>query len=406
MMPRAYLDHNATTPLHPAARAAMAAVLDSYGNPSSVHAEGRAARAVVDEARRAVARMTGCAAEDVIFTSCGTEALNIVLTPDISLDGAPFDLLLTGAGEHPAVLAGHRFGERSATVPLDADGALDLDALADALARHDGERVMLAIQAANNETGVIQPVRAAAAMVHAVGGYVVCDAVQAAGKIACDIKTLDVDALVVSGHKFGGPKGVGALCFAPSRHYLKQGVVRGGGQERGLRAGTENVVGIAGFGAACERVGERDPEREPRIDGWREAVERHVTETVPSAIVFGREAARLPNTVCFSAPGLDARVLLMNLDLNGVAVSAGSACASGKAKPSHVLRAMGVAPDLAASTLRVSLGWTTTERDIEVFASAFARAVMTMSRASRPDEEFDRRVGARKTSRHLSGIGE
>ncbi len=248
---RAYLDHNATTPLHPAAREAMIRAFDAYGNPSSVHAEGRAARAIIDDARRAVALLTGTASDDVIFTSCGTEALNIVLTPDVLCDERPFEHLLMSAGEHPAVLAGHRFGDRAEVVALDRHGVLDLAALRAALDRLAGTRVMLALQAANNETGVIQPVRAAADLVHAAGGFVVCDAVQAAGKIGCDIKAFGADALAISAHKFGGPKGVGALCFPTARHHLSRGVVRGGGHERGLSAGTENIVGIAGFGAAC-----------------------------------------------------------------------------------------------------------------------------------------------------------
>ena len=375
---RAYLDHNATTPVHPAARTAMIEAFDAYGNPSSIHAEGRASRAVIDAARRSVAGLTGCTVEDVIFTSCGTEALNIVLSPDLQHDGKGCDRLLMSAGEHPAVLSGHRFGDRAETLPLDANGVVDLDALRAALTRYSGERVMVAIQAANNETGVIQPVRAAADLVHGSGGTLICDAVQAAGKIPCDIKAFGADALAISAHKFGGPKGVGALCFAPSRHHMSQGVVRGGGHERGLSAGTENIVGIAGLGAACGPAERRRLDETPRIEAWRDLVEQAVLAAAPNAIVFGQAVERLPNTVCVAVPGYDAQVLLMNLDLNGVAVSAGSACAAGKVKPSHVLTAMGVEPNLATSTMRISLGWTTTQADVEAFASAFASAIKTM----------------------------
>ena len=372
---RSYLDHNATTPLHPLARAAMLAACDVAGNPSSIHAEGRAARAVIDKARREVAGLTGAQVDNVFFTSGGTEALNMVLTPELQLSGRSQRRLLVGAGEHPAVLSGHRFGDTVEIVPLLPDGRLDLDALATCL---DGEPAMLAIQAANNETGVVQPVRAAADLVHGAGGYVVCDAVQAAGKIACDINAFGADALAISAHKFGGPKGVGALCFAGTDHHLGRGVVRGGGQERGLRAGTENIVGIAGMGAACAPAAQRCTAERMKLAAWRDEIEAIVIATVPDAVIFGMTAQRLPNTSCFAVPGLDAQTLLMNLDLSGVAASAGSACAAGKVKVSHVLRAMGVDEQLAARMLRVSLGWTTTEQDVELFAHAFARAARTM----------------------------
>jgi cysteine desulfurase len=375
---RTYLDHNATTPLHPAARAAMVESFDVAGNPSSVHDEGRRARRVLDHARGAVATLVGCAPEAVVFTSGGTEALNIVLTPELTVDGKPFDVLFVGAGEHPAVLTGHRFGEAAETVALDRHGRLDLDALDAALLRHSGRRVILALQAANNETGVIQPVRAAADRVHAAGGYVVCDAVQAVGKIEVDTAALGADALALSAHKFGGPKGVGALCFAPTRHHLSRGVVRGGGQERGLRGGTENLIGIAGLGAACAPAAARVQSDTANLATWRNVVEDAVLAQAPDAIVFGREVERLPNTTSFALPGLDAQVLLMNLDLAGIAVSAGSACAAGKSKPSHVLEAMGVPADVAVRAMRVSLGWPTTEADVARFADAFAAAIKTM----------------------------
>ena len=383
---RAYLDHNATTPLHPSARDAMVAAFDIAGNPSSVHAEGRAARAVIDRARGEVAAMAGCLDEDVIFTSCGTEALNTALSPAFGFEGRGCEILLMGGGEHPAVGAGHRFGELCETLPMGGDGVLDLAGLAAALRAHQGRRVMLALQAANNETGVLQPVRAAADMVHAHGGVVVCDAVQAAGKVACDIRAFGADALAVSAHKFGGPKGVGALCFAGSRHHLSQGVVRGGGHERGLSAGTENILGIAGFGAACRSAMARLGVAGDGSGRQRDAIEDHIADACAEVIIFGAGAPRLPNTVCFAVPGCDARVLMINLDLAGVAVSAGSACASGRVKPSHVLTAMGVGGDLAANALRVSTGWTTCDRDIELFAKAFATALRMMAPKARVPE--------------------
>ncbi len=378
---RSYLDHNATTPLHPQARDAMIAAFEVAGNPSSVHAEGRAARALIDMARRHVVAMTGAA--EVVFTSGGTEALNIALDPAVAAwreRGSGRVRLLVGAGEHPAVLNGHRFGVAAETVALTRDGVLDLDDLG---RRVGGEPVVLALQAANNETGVVQPVRDAAALVHAAGGYVVCDAVQAAGKIGCELSDFDADALAVSAHKFGGAKGVGALCFGDRRHHLEYGAVRGGGQERGLRGGTENVSGIAGLGAACKAAEHRRRGQAETHAHWRDAIEMMVQALVPEAVIFGIGSCRLPNTSCFALPGIDAQVLLMNLDLEGVAVSAGSACAAGRISPSHVLGAMGVAPAIAIRALRVSLGWTTTERDIEVFTQALDKAVRTMRTRSR-----------------------
>ena len=386
---RAYLDHNATTPLHPSARDAMVAAFDIAGNPSSVHAEGRAARAVIDRARGDVAALVGCLDEDVIFTSCGTEALNIALSPAFGFEGRGCEILLIGGGEHPAVGAGHRFGELCGMLPMDGDGVLDLAGLAAALRAHRGRRVMLALQAANNETGVLQPVCAAADMVHDHGGIVVCDAIQAAGKVACDIEAFGADALAVSAHKFGGPKGVGALCFGASRHHLSRGVVRGGGHERGLSAGTENIVGIAGFGAACRSAMARVGAGGDGGRRQREAIEDHIVDACAEAIIFGAGAPRLPNTVCFAVPGCDAQVLMMNLDLAGVAVSAGSACASGRVKASHALTAMGVDGDLAANALRVSTGWTTCDKDIELFAKAFAAALKTMAPKARALEASD-----------------
>ncbi len=371
---RSYLDHNATTPLRPEARDAMVAACEVHGNPSSVHAEGRNARAIIDRARREVAALVGCEPADVVFTSGGTEALNMALSGGLGRDGMRPARLLAGAGEHPAVLGGHGFGEME-VVPLLPDGCLDLRALT-LLA--GGEPVLLAIQAANNETGVVQPVREAASIVRAAGGMIVCDAVQAAGKIACDFASLDVDVLAVSAHKFGGPKGVGALCFRDGRPHLDHGLVRGGGQERGMRAGTENIVGIAGLGAACRPAEADRLARSTALAALRDRIETVVCRQVPDAAIFGAGAARLSNTACFALPGVDAQVLLMGLDLAGVAVSAGSACAAGTVKPSHVLAAMGVEPALATRALRVSLGWTSTERDVDAFATAFAAAVGRM----------------------------
>ncbi len=376
---RAYLDHNATTPLRPEARAACVVGLDLLGNASSVHAEGRAARARIETARDEIAALVGTTAKNVIFTSGATEALNLVLTPDLEIAGRgvrPFECLLIAGGEHACVLAGHRFPPQSVEIlPLTADGLLDLAALAAALDRHAGRRVMLALQAANNETGVIQPVETAAVLVHAAGGALICDAVQAAGRIACDFAALNVDALAISAHKFGGPQGIGALCFAPGTHHIKSMMLRGGGQERGLRAGTENVAAIMGLAAAMQAA-VRDAETlAATLAALRGEIEQQIAEIAPDAVFFGAAAPRLPNTSNFAVPSLEAQVLLMSLDMDGVAVSSGSACSSGKVRRSHVLEAMGVPTDLAQGAIRVSFGWNSGPQDLALFGRAFEKSV-------------------------------
>lgn len=377
MTRRVYLDHNATTPLRPAARDAMLGAFARAGNASSIHAEGRAARALIENARLELGDFLNTPAKAIVFTSGGTEALNLALTPHIGVPGAgPFDLLLIGAGEHAAAMSGHRFPAGCAeTVALTAEGGLDLAALEAALARHAGRRVMLALQAANNETGVIQPVAEASRLVHAAGGFVVCDAVQAAGKIDCDAARLGADAIAVSAHKFGGPQGVGALCFASSAAYMKDAIIRGGGQERGFRAGTESVAAIAGMAAAARAARETREREQGNLALWRDRLEREISRTARDARFFGSGGARLPNTSCFAISGIEAQVLLMRLDIEGVAVSSGSACSSGKVKRSHVLMAMGVAPDLASGAIRISLGWDTSEDDCALFVEVFEKAI-------------------------------
>ena len=382
LQPRAYLDHNATTPLRPEARAACLFGLDLLGNASSVHGEGRAARARVEMARDDIAGLVKTAAKNVIFTSGATEALNLALTPDLEIVGkgtAPFDCLLIAGGEHACVLAGHRFpAEATEILPLSADGLLDLAVLAAALERHAGQRALVALQAANNETGVIQPVAAAAAMVHAAGGVLVCDAVQAAGRIACDFAALPADVLAISAHKFGGPQGVGALCFAPGTYHIKNMMLRGGGQERGLRAGTENVSAIMGFAAAAKAAARDSEMLASSLGSMRDRLEQHIAQIAPDAVFFGAAAPRLPNTTNFAVAGLEAQVLLMSLDMEGVAVSSGSACSSGKVRRSHVLEAMGVSATLARGAIRVSLGWDSRAEDLALFGRAFEKSVRTV----------------------------
>ncbi len=354
----------------------MVSALDQVGNASSVHAEGRQARAMIETARLEVARLVGADPHRTFFTSGGTEALNLALTPFIETRGSvrPYDVLLVSAGEHASVLSGHRFARDCVeTVRLTSQGCIDLDLLAAALSRHHGKRVLLALQAANNETGVLQPLIDAAAMVHSAGGLIVCDAVQVAGRFDCDMKQLGLDVLVMSAHKFGGPKGIGALCVANDDLHFSESLIRGGGQERGLRAGTENVAAIAGFGAVASMS--HQIHSASGLAALRDQFETVVAELVSDVVFFGRESDRLPNTSCFAVRGFEAQVLLMLLDLEGVAVSSGSACSSGKVKPSHVLAAMGVSADLAKGAIRVSLGWNSQVEDVKTFYRAFEKAV-------------------------------
>lgn len=379
---RIYFDYNATAPLRGVVRQEMISALELIGNPSSVHSEGRAARRRVETARTAVAALVGGAARNVTFTASGTEAANLALTPHVESQGAagPLTRLIVSAGEHPCVLRGHRFAPEAVDMaPLDSQGRIDLDALEAAL-RQAGGRVVLALQAANNETGVIQPVAEAAALVRQADGIVICDAVQLAGRLRCDFASLGVDFLLLSAHKLGGPKGAGALVAASEALRIVDPLLRGGGQERNLRAGTENVAAVAGFGVAAQAAqGEIDAES-ARLDASRDALERHVLNAAPDAVVFGAGADRLPNTLCFAIPGVTAETLMIGLDLAGFAASTGSACSSGKVTRSHVLTAMGVEPDLAAGAVRLSLGWATTDEEVARFGEAFGRILAPMRR--------------------------
>jgi cysteine desulfurase len=381
--------------LRPEAREAALTAAETTGNPSSVHAEGRAARRIVEDARSKVAQLAGVTSHCVTFVSGGTEAANAALNPLFGRGPktAPLERLIVSAGEHACVLSGHRFPIAEAA-PLMPDGRVDLDWL-EAACRRPG-RALLALQGANNETGVIQPVAEAATLVHAAGGFVVCDAVQMAGRIDCGVAALGADALMLSAHKMGGLKGAGALIAARAGISLGAPLMRGGGQERGARAGTESVAAIAAFGAAA-RSCLTDLDAEPaRLSRLRDRLTIAVRSVAADAAVFAETAPRLPNTVCFAVPGVEAATLMIALDLAGIAVSSGSACSSGKVAPSHVLAAMGVRPELARGAIRLSLGWASTETDVDRFATAFA-SVMARMRAAR------RRVRAEAISR---GAGE
>jgi cysteine desulfurase len=374
MSERAYLDCNATAPLRPQARAAIAAALDVVGNPSSVHAEGRRARALVETAREQIAALVGAKAQHMSFTSGGTEA-NILALSQWVVGGSASracSRLLVSAIEHPSVLAGGRF-DAVEKLPVTGAGVLDLEALEARLraTAQDGITPLVSVMLANNETGVVQPIRAVADRVHGAGGVLHVDAVQAAGRMPCDMEALGADLLTVSAHKIGGPTGVGALIRRDASLQLSKPLLQGGGQERGLRAGTENVPGIVGFGAAAAAAQQDLAAEQARLLVLRARLEAGIRAAAPNAIIFGAEVERVPNTTLFTAAGLKAETAVIAFDLAGVAVSSGAACSSGKVQPSHVLAAMGVAPGLARGAIRVSLGWDTREYDLERFQTAW-----------------------------------
>lgn len=372
---RVYLDWNATAPLCSAARDAMFVALELPGNASSVHSEGRAARAAIDKARRQVAALVGAEPQHVTFTSGATEAANWVLTPDFKMGRAPlsFSHLYVSAIEHPAVREGGRFGPGQVTeIPVTSVGMVDLNALTLLMAQHDGASglPMVAVMLVNNETGVIQPIAAIAAIVHATGGLLVVDAVQAVGRIEVHVAALDADFMFLSSHKIGGPKGVGAL-VARGEVMMPCPLVRGGGQEKGHRSGTENFPGIVGFGAAAEAAKHGLEITREKLLALRDRLETEMRLHAPDVIIHGREAERICNTSFFTLPGLKAETGQIAFDLEGVALSAGSACSSGKVGQSQVLVAMGQDPDMGA--LRISLGPTTDENAIERALHAFKR---------------------------------
>jgi cysteine desulfurase len=367
MTDRIYFDWNATAPLRKEARAAALAALDLNGNPSSVHGEGRAARRLLEHAREHVAALVGAEPRNVVFTSGGTEANMLALVPT-----GVRDRLLVSAIEHPSVLAGGRFPAANVErLPVTGSGEVDLAALERRMAVLGG-KALVSLMLANNETGVVQPVVQAAQLVQAAGGLLHVDAVQAVGRIPCDINALGADLLTLSGHKIGAPKGVGAL-IGRTEFRLVDPLIKGGGQERNLRAGTENVAGIAGFGAAAAAAREGFTAEAARMAALRDRLEARLRATSPGVVIFGTECERLPNTTLFAVPGMKAETTVIALDLEGVAVSAGAACSSGKVQPSHVLAAMGVPPQLARAAVRVSLGPTTTESEIERFIEAWIK---------------------------------
>jgi cysteine desulfurase len=382
---RIYLDHNATTPLDPRVKGEMVEVLGAgLGNPSSLHASGQAARRIVDRARERVARFLGADPAEIVFCGSGTEADNLAILGAAAALGPPASLAIAlSAVEHPAVHHPvellERQGARVARVRVDGEGRLDLGALAAAL---DGRTSLVSVMLANNDVGTIQPVEEAARIARAASPAVVVhtDAVQAAGKIPVDVRRLGVDLLSISGHKLRGPQGVGAL-------FVRRGVrlspiLLGGGQERGRRAGTENVAALAGLGLACELAAAELEANRQRCAALARRLEEALLERLPFARPRGRGAERLPNTVNLTLPGLDGEALILSLDLAGVAASAGSACASGTAEPPHTLLAMGVSPEEARGSLRLSLGPSTTPEEVEA-AEAIIVATVERLRSAR-----------------------
>jgi len=369
MNQRSYFDYNATAPLRDEVREAVVAALSIPGNPSSVHAEGRAARRAIETARTKVAALVGARAEDVIFTSGGTEANALALA------ARPGEArrCYVSAVEHPSVLLSRGVSQESpAKFPVTRDGVADLERLAGELAVLKDASPFVSLMAANNETGALQPVARASQIVHDAGGVLHTDAVQAAGRIGLDMTALGADLLSLSAHKIGGPTGVGALVLKPG--VSVEPLLRGGTQERRRRAGTETVAGIVGFGVAAE-LALADLTNVDATAKLRNELEQGVLALVPDAMVLSGKAERLPNTTCFAVPGVKAETIVIGLDLAGIAVSAGSACSSGKVEASHVLSAMGISDELARGAIRASLGFATTRDDIKNFLKAFGELI-------------------------------
>src|SRR5262245_35722602 len=397
---RTYLDWNATAPLRAEARTAMLAALDAVGNASSPHREGRRARALVEGAREQVAASLGAEPRHVYFTCGATEAANWLLTPKVQRAGSsnPFAVLLVGASEHAAVLQGHRFpAENVERLPVDGNGVIEVGWLerrvGELVAGHGRGSVLGALQAANNETGVVQPLPEVVELLAATGAVLICDAVQAVARVPLAAQAVGTGALFFSGHKLGGPQGVGAVVFAGDELWPEP-LLRGGGQERRQRSGSENVAGIAGLAAALTAAISEQEAVAARGRCLQARFEAGLRRMRADAVVFGTAAPRLANTTCFALPGIAAETALIGLDLAGVAVSSGSACSSGKVARSHVLEGMGVAPALASAALRVSSGRATGEAEIDACLVALRTIEQAHAKRNGPGPQ----VGERKVA--------
>jgi cysteine desulfurase len=363
-----YLDWNANAPMRAEAIEAVAHALSLCGNPSSVHRFGRRARQAIEAARESVAALVNTAAEDVIFTSGGTEANSL------ALKGFPGRRLLVSAIEHESVLAA---ASEAVRIPVTPSGVIDLAAL-EAMLAEDKRPALVSAMFANNETGVIQPAAEIARIAHAHHALYHCDAVQGPGKVPVDFRGLGADFMTISAHKIGGPMGAGALIARGA--LMMKPLIAGGGQERSWRAGTENLPGIVGFGAAAE-LAAMEAEAAPRVAALRDRAQHALQAVAPAAEVFGADAPRLPNTLCISMPGVASATQVMALDLAGVMVSAGAACSSGKVTRSHVLDAMGVPRIEAECAIRITLGWSTEAADVDHLVEAWT-ALYARSQAS------------------------
>jgi cysteine desulfurase len=367
-----YLDHNASAPLLPQARDAIVAALGLTGNPSSVHGHGRALRAVVDDGRARVARLAGASREQVIFTGSATEAITQAIVGGARAFGVGG--IVVSAGEHTAALkAAEATGLPVTVVGLGADGVIEVDEIAAATARAEaeGQKLLVAVHLVNNETGVVQPIDRIEVLVGASPHYLFIDAVQAFGKIALEFAARPTDMMAVSAHKIGGPAGVGALLMKGHADQVR--LIPGGGQETGRRGGTEAAALIAGFGAAAEVF--PDQFSTARTAELIEKAEAGLRDLAPDLVVFGGRAGRIGNVSNFAVPGLKNSVAMMGLDLKGISISSGSACSSGKVGPSHVLKAMGVSPELSECAMRLSVGWNSTEADIDAFLDGFTEVL-------------------------------
>jgi cysteine desulfurase len=376
--PAVYLDHNAASPLRPEARAALLAALDLQGNPSSVHAHGRALRDLIETGRQRVARLAGAETRQVVFTGSATEAITQAIVGGARAFSA--GAIVASAGEHAAVLkAAEATGLPVWTIPLDADGRIDLDQLAQLLARANAEGITLlvAVHWVNNETGVVQPIRRINAMVGPTAHHLVVDAVQAFGKLPLDFAASAPDMMAISGHKIGAPAGIGALLVKGHADIVR--LIPGGGQEQGRRGGTESAALISAFGAAAEAAHYDDE----AMRALTARVESGLKAIAPDVVIFGEATERVGNVVNFAVPGLGNATAMMALDLMGLSVSSGSACSSGKVGASHVLAAMGVDKALAASALRVSFGWNSTGEDAEAFLAGFETLLARHKRAGK-----------------------